>query len=338
MINARNGRHCESCRIQDFQIQMLNGNLQSKQSALKAPRLNQGDRVIVVSPSSPPDPKNVEYGVKLLESWGLKVELGAHVFDCYGHYLAGQDRDRLADLNRALRDPDVRAVFTTRGGKGAYRIAHALDFAICRQDPKPLIGYSDITFLHLALWNACRLVGFHGPHVGWDRHYYGREAANLLRRALMEPEPIVIHQDPRELTSQVVIEGSARGILVGGNLSCIGKAVGWACPSFAGAILFIEAIDTYIGEIDATLTQLQRSGCLDGVKGVVVGQFIRSAEPRRGKWSVVDVLYDRLSELRVPVLGGLPVGHGPNPISFPLGTMATLETGTRMLTIEPGVT
>lgn len=306
-------------------------------SVLKAPRLKQGDRVSVVSPSSTPDPKTVDYGVKLLESWGLKVELGAHVFDQYGHYLAGKDRDRLADLNKALRDPDVRAVFTTRGGKGAYRIAHALDFEMCRQDPKPLIGYSDTTFLHLALWNACRLVGFHGPYVGWDRRYYGKDAAELLRRALMEPEPIAIRQDPRELTSQVVIEGTARGILVGGNLRCIGKAVGWACPSFEGAILFIEAIDTFIGEIDATLTQLHRSGRLDGVKGVAVGQFIRSAEPKRGKWSVIDVLYDRLTELNVPVLGGLPLGHGPNPPSFPLGTMATLDTVTRMLTIEPGV-
>jgi muramoyltetrapeptide carboxypeptidase len=307
-------------------------------SGLKAPRLKQGDRVSVVSPSSTPDPKAVGYGVKLLEGWGLKVELGAHVFDQYGHYLAGKDSDRLADLNKALRDPEVRAVFTTRGGKGAYRIAHALDFAMCRQDPKPLVGYSDTTFLHLALWNACRLVGFHGPYMGWDRRYYGKDAAELLRRALMEPEPIVVHQDPHELTSQVVIEGTASGILLGGSLGCIGKSVGWICPSFAGAILFIEAIDIFIGEIDSTLTQLHRSGCLDGVKGVAVGQFIRSAEPKRGKWSVVDVLYDRLSELNVPVLGGLPIGHGPNPLSFPLGTMTTLDTRTRMLTIEPGVT
>jgi muramoyltetrapeptide carboxypeptidase len=306
-------------------------------SVLKAPRLKQGDRVSVVSPSSTPDRKSVEYGVKLLESWGLRVELGPHVFDQYGHYLSGRDRDRLADLNSALRDPGVRAIFTTRGGKGAYRIAHALDFEMCRQDPKPLIGYSDTTFLHLALWNACRLVGFHGPYVGWDRSYYGKAAAECLRRALMEPEPIAVHQDSRELTSQVVIDGTASGILLGGSLSSIGKTVGWVCPSFSGAILFIEAIDVFIGEIDSTLTQLHRSGRLDGVKGVAVGQFIRSAEPKRGKWSAVDVLYDRLSELNVPVLGGLPMGHGPNPLSFPLGTMATLDTGTRILTIEPGV-
>jgi muramoyltetrapeptide carboxypeptidase len=240
-------------------------------------------------------------------------------------------------MNDALRDPGVRAIFTTRGGKGAYRIAHALDFAAATRDPKPLIGYSDITILHLALWRQCRVAGFHGPYAGWDRKYYGVEAADGLRRALMEPEPLIVRQDADEITAQVVIEGAARGILMGGNLNMIGRGVGWACPSFADAILLIEAVDTFIGGIDGTLTQLRRSGCLDGVKGVAVGQFIRSAEPIKGKWSAIDVLYDQLGELGVPVLGGLPIGHGPQPLTVPLGTMATMDTSARTLTIEPGV-
>jgi muramoyltetrapeptide carboxypeptidase len=153
----------------------------------------------------------------------------------------------------------------------------------------------------------------------------------------MEPEPAIIHQDRSEITAKVIIEGVARGILLGGNLNVIGRSVGWACPSFAGSILLIEAIDTYIGQIDATLTQLRRSGCIDGLKGVAVGQFIRSAEPKPGKWSVIDVLYDQLRELEVPVLGGLPIGHGPHPPTVPLGTMATLDKKAGTLTIDPGV-
>jgi muramoyltetrapeptide carboxypeptidase len=102
-------------------------------------------------------------------------------------------------------------------------------------------------------------------------------------------------------------------------------------------ILLIEAVDTFIGQIDATLTQLRRSGCLDGLKGVAVGQFIRSAEPARGKWSAVDVLQGHLSELGVPVLGGLPIGHGPHSPTIPVGTPAVLDTETGTLTIEPGV-
>lgn len=304
---------------------------------LKAPRLRSGDRVRFVSPASTPDRERVACGAGILESWGLKVEIGTHAFDRKGHSLAGTDEDRLADINQALRDPGVRAIFSTRGGKGAYRIAHGLDFEAGRRDPKPLVGFSDITILHLALWQQCRLAGFHGPHVGWDREYYGDDAANKLRQALMEPEPLTIHRDPREITAKVLVEGATNGILMGGNLSMIGRSVGWACPSFAGAILLIEAVDTFIGQIDGTLTQLRRSGCLEGLKGVAVGQFIRSAEPKPGKWSVIDVLYDQLAELGVPILGGLPIGHGPHPPTVPLGTMATLDTTAGTLRIEPGV-
>jgi muramoyltetrapeptide carboxypeptidase len=304
---------------------------------LIGPRLRPGDRVRFVSPASTPDHEKVAYGAGILRSWGLCVEIGLHAFDRHGHYLAGTDEDRLADINDALRDPGVRAIFSTTGGKGAYRIAHALDVAAAARDPKPLIGYSDITILHLAFWRQCRVAGFHGPCVGWDRNYYGADAADQLRRALMESEPLTVRQDPHEITAEVVIEGSAKGILMGGNLNMIGRAVGWACPSFAEAILLIEAVDTFIGGIDGTLTQLRRSGCLDGVRGVAVGQFIRSAEPIPGKWSAIDVLYDHLGKLGVPVLGGLPIGHGPHPLTVPLGTMATLDTTARTLTVEPGV-
>lgn len=308
------------------------------QNTFTAPqRLRFGDRVRIVSPASPPDPRMVEQGARVIESWGLRPELGAHVFDRHGHFLAGRDEDRLADCNDALRDPGVRAILTTRGGKGAYRIAHALDFGAAAADPKPLIGYSDITILHLALWRNCRVAGLHGPYAAWDREHYGRGAAERLREALMEPRALTVHRDPQEITSKVVIEGKASGILLGGNLSMIGRSVGWCCPSFAGGILLLEAIDTFIGQIDATLTQLRRSGCLDGLKGVAVGQFIRSAEPKPGKWSAIDVLYDQLAPLGVPVLGGLPVGHGPNPLTVPLGTMATLDTTAGTLTVEPAL-
>jgi muramoyltetrapeptide carboxypeptidase len=305
---------------------------------MRPPRLRAGDRVRFVSPASPPEREQVERGVELVSSWGLDVELGAHVFDRHGHYLAGRDQDRLRDLNDALRDPGVRAIFTTRGGKGSYRIARELDVEAARRAPKPLVGFSDITMLHLALAKAGVAGGFHGPHAAWNDDYCGPAAAEQLRRALMEPAEITIRQDPAELTAAVMIEGAARGRLLGGNLLMIARAVGWSCPSFDGAILLIEAVvDMQIGAIDSALTQLAGSGCLDGVKGVAVGQFIRCGENRPGKWSAVDVLRERLALLGVPVLGGLPIGHGPRPPTIPLGTQATLDTSTRTLTIEPGV-
>ena len=294
-----------------------------------------GDRVRFVSPASTPELAHVERGAQLLRGWGLDVEIGVHVFDRVGHYLAGSDADRLGDVNDALRDPGVRAIFATCGGKGAYRIADGLDFDAAHADPKPLIGHSETTILHLALWKHCRIGGFHGPHVAWTDDYYGATAETSLRAALMDPEPLTIVQDRDSLTADLMVPGSATGVLVGGNLDSLRTSVGWACPSFDGAILLIEAVDMFIGAIDRALTQLLRSGQLEGVHGVAIGQFIRAGDKKAGKWSAIDVLRDRLEPLGVPVLGGLPIGHGPNPATIPLGTMAVLDTTTRTLTVQP---
>ncbi len=307
------------------------------QAALIAPRLRPGDRVRVVSPASTPDRGAVARGVELLSCWGLVVELGKHAFDRLGHYLAGRDEDRLHDVNEAFRDPGIRAVIATTGGKGSYRIADGIDFDAVRRDPKPLIGFSDITILNLALWRHCRVASLHGPHAGWQDDHYGPRAAEALRRALMTTEPITLKRNPTAATAPLLIEGHATGPLLGGNLRMIGRSVGWTCPSFDRAILMIEAVDMMPGEIDSTLTQLLNAGVLEGVQGIAIGQFIRSAEPKPGKWSFLDILRDRLAPLDVPMLGGLPIGHGPHPPTLPLGTMATLDTNAGTLTVAAAV-
>jgi muramoyltetrapeptide carboxypeptidase len=153
----------------------------------------------------------------------------------------------------------------------------------------------------------------------------------------MAPAPIIVHQDAESFTAPATTSGIATGVLLGGNLDMLRTSVGWACPSFEGAILFIEAIDMLIGAIDRALTQLARSGVLDGVLGVAVGQFIRAGEGGSGKWSAVDVVLGHLEPLGVPVLGGLPLGHGPNPITFAVGVPATIDVSTRTLTVDPGL-
>jgi muramoyltetrapeptide carboxypeptidase len=266
----------------------------------------------------------------------LEVELGEHVFDRLGHYLAGTDEDRLADLNEAFRDPGVRGIIATRGGKGSYRIANAIDFEAVRQDPKPLIGFSDITFLHQALYRQCRLATLHGPNVGWNEQDMGPFPADGLRREMMTTEPIALHQRPTAASAPLTTKGRAVGTLLGGYLRGVGQSIGWG-PSYDGAILALEAIDLVPGEIDGTLTQLLNSGVLDGVRGMAVGQFVGSAAVEPGKWSFLDILSDRFGGLGVPLLGGLPFGHGRVPSTVPLGTTAVLDAGAGTLTIEPGV-
>ena len=304
---------------------------------LLPPHLKPGDRVRFVSPASTPDRELVANGVDLVTSWGLQVELGGHVFDSLG-YLAGADEDRLADLNDAFRDPGVRAVFATRGGKGAYRIADGLDFDAVRRDPKPLIGFSDITALHLALWKQAGLVGIHGPSMSWYEPNCGPECAEALRRALMTTDEIVVRQDPKELGASLTVGEPATGILMGGNLDTVRCAIGADLCTFDGGILFIELNHgTGLGMVDRQLTQLIRSGLLNGLRGVAVGQITGFEDDVSNGWTVLDVLGERLAKLDVPVLAGLPIGHGSQPATVPLGTLATIDPAAGSLTVAPGV-
>jgi muramoyltetrapeptide carboxypeptidase len=301
-------------------------------TVLIPPRLEPGDRVRVVSPASTPDRDFVARAVELLTGWGLRVELGQHVFDSVG-YLAGSDDDRLADLNDAFRDPGVRAVLATRGGKGAYRISDQLDFAAVRRDPKPLVGFSDITAVHLSLWKECGLAGVHGP-FGNDE----ADCAEGLRKVLMTTDEVVIKQDPTELSAGLTAGGPATGFLMGGNLNTVAHAVGGELSSLAGGILLIEdTLGTGLGMIDRQLTQLIKSGLLDDLQGIAVGQFNGFEEEHANGWSVLDVMRDRFDLLAVPVLGGLPIGHGRQPATVPLGTVATIDPAAGTLTVAAGV-
>jgi muramoyltetrapeptide carboxypeptidase len=309
--------------------------------SLRSPRLRPGDRVRIVSPACPPSREEVARGVELLTSWGLQVELGEHVFDQWG-YMAGRDEDRVFDLNAAFRDPGVRAVIAALGGKGTYRIVDDLDTDALRRDPKPVVGFSDITHLHLALWSRCRLATLHGPFAKRDDTCTGPASAEALRRALMTTDPVTLHRDPSEATAEVTVDGTATGVLMGGNLDAIRTETGAGLPSLQGSILFLEhQRGTGLGEVDRALTQLTRSRALDGLRGVALGQFLgfdRDADdPTLGGWGIRDVLRDRLAALGVPVLGGLPAGHGKNPPTIPLGTQATIDTATGTLTVLPAV-
>lgn len=304
---------------------------------MSAPRLRPGDRIRFVSPASTPDRAAVARGKALVESWGLGVELGHHTFDTVG-YLAGHDQDRLADLNDALRDPGVRAIFATRGGKGAYRIAADLDFAAARSDPKPLIGFSDITYLHLALHRFAVPTGFHGPMVNWNDDYCDADSAEALRRALMQPENVQVRSNPTDYTARFTRGGQATGTLIGGNFDSISRSVGWLMPSLDRAILLIEDHHgTGLGQIDRCFAHLAGSGALDQLAGIAIGTFGEFETTEASGWTLDNVISDWLDRLGVPVLGGLPLGHGRNPATVPLGTTTTINPSTTTMAVAAGV-
>lgn len=308
------------------------------QRALLPAKLQSGDRVRLVSPASTPTRAGVARCMEIMRGWCLKPEIGAHVFDEYG-YLAGKDEDRLADLNDAIRDPGVRAIIATRGGKGAYRIAGDLDFEAMRQNPKLYVGFSENTIIELALWKHCQTTSIHGGIVSWNVETQEAENIERLRRMLMTTAPVHLKSHDEEPTAVLTTTGKATGFLMGGNQDMVATAAGWALPSLKGAILLLEDVDKRLGFIDRQLTMLKNAGYLEGLRGIAVGRYYLcgSDATTQGDWTAIDVLRDRLHRLGVPVLGGLTLGHGDNTESVPLGTTATLDADAGTLTVAAGV-
>ncbi|WP_149746509.1 LD-carboxypeptidase [Rhizobium sp. RU35A] len=294
-------------------------------------RLRSGDRVRFVSPASTPDRDAVLARAASLEAWGLDVEYGPHAFVEHG-WFAGTDDQRLADLDDALRDPEIRAVFATRGGRGSYRIADRLDFEAIRRDPKPLIGFSDITALHMAILRETGLGGVHGALYGDSAGALEPDNADILHQILFGNEAISYAARPEEPTFRLTTTGTASGPLIGGNLETLATTAGWALPDLRGAILLLEAVDCMPGLTDRMLTLLAKGGHLAGVAGIAVGQFTLKSPEKAEK--IVDLVRDHLYRLGVPVLGGLPFGHGMRAQSVRLGAMARLDADAGSLIVE----
>ena len=303
-------------------------------SILQPPVLRPGDPVMLISPAGPPSADRVARGTELLSGWGLTVVLGADVYGRHS-FFAGTDAQRLASLNAALRDPAVRAVVCTRGGYGVQRIVDGLDIDAVRADPKLVVGFSDITALQLALWARARLATVHGPGAAWIDARTPQVSADSLRAALMSAEPVVVPADPAAETGPVVVGGPAvTGTLLGGNLCLLSSTLGTPdFPDLRGAVLLLEEIDEAPYKVDRMLTQLRRAGALAGVVGFAVGQFTRCTD----EWpvTVAEVLAERLGDRGVPVLGGLPVGHGFGQLTVPLVVPATLDVAAGTLTVAP---
>lgn len=292
--------------------------------------LKPGDKVRFLSPASPPERAGVMRRAAIIRQWGLTVDFGAAAFHRHG-YLAGTDEERLADFNVALNDRSVRAIVTTRGGKGSYRIADGLDFAALRADPKFIVGFSDIAILQAMCIRACGLVGIHGALMGDDQDRIAEVTVASLWRTLMGRDDTVIQVRPDEATASLTTTGVARGRLVGGHLETIAAGAGWALPPLHGAIWLVEAVDMQIGQTDRILTMLRKSGHLAGLAGVAVGQFTGFDLERSP--TVLDLLREHLGQLHVPILGGLPLGHGPAPLSVPVGAVALLDADAGRLTV-----
>lgn len=316
----------------------------------KPAALREGDVVGIVAPASPPAEAGLIFsGAQRLKDMGLRVRFGRHVTARRG-YLAGGDAERAADLLEMFADPEVRAVFCVRGGYGSSRLYRHLDFDLIRRNPKIIVGCSDITSLLLAINAAAGLIVFHGPMVAGELAA-GTSAPSLawLRRALFEAAPLGPVIMPSDMPPPVTIRtGCAAGTLIGGNLSLVVASLGTPFePDTDGRILFLEEVGEAPYRIDRMLVHLRNAGVLANVAGVVIGECVRCAAgmnrdhagpPEAGQERLLEVLDDVLGDLGVPVLYGLPVGHGRHNLALPVGVEATLDASAGRLEITEAAT
>jgi muramoyltetrapeptide carboxypeptidase len=296
------------------------------------PALKPGDTVMFIAPAAPVElPPIVEYA-RRLEKAGYKTRIPKGIDRKMG-YLAGSDEERAAELNAAIRDPKVRAIFPCRGGYGLTRILDRIDYAALRNDPKILIGFSDLTALHLAVARQARVITFHSPLATrglWQDYKKYAFAASSFQRAIfadryVKGETGYTIEVPEELPRPVkLVGGKARGRLLGGNLTLICSTLGtpYAIQP-KGAILFIEDVNEAPYRIDRHLSQLRLAGILNAVAGIIVGSFL-SREPKDEKE------FDRLfreyfGTMKVPVVLGFPIGHSARNATLPHGALAELD-------------
>jgi muramoyltetrapeptide carboxypeptidase len=298
-------------------------------TALLPPPLRPGDRVAVVAPGGPPRRDALLRGITWLERKKFVVEHGAHLLDRRG-YLAGDDAGRADDLNRALADPGLKAVWFARGGYGSQRILPQIDFSHLRSHPKALIGYSDVTVLQAAAWRFAGLSTLHGPMVAELGDSSAFDAASLARALSGAPLEFML---PRRA---VLRAGQGKGPIVGGCLSLLVGLLGTPFDlETRGTILFWEDVNEEPYRIDRMLAHLRLAGRLQGLQGMVIGRLPGCrAHRRENDIPLAEILKAHLEGTDYPVVVGFPAGHTTRKVTLPLGRPACLDTVSCRLTID----
>jgi muramoyltetrapeptide carboxypeptidase len=306
----------------------------------KAPRLRPGDTVGVIAPASAADNEDTSARAEWwLKGMGLVPKIAPHAEGRFG-YLAGTDADRAADLNAMYADPEVRAVFALRGGWGSARILPLLDWAMIRRSPKLLIGYSDVTALHLAFAARAGYATIHGGNA--TSSWMPESWESLWRLAFAADRPVLggaATEAANGHLARTIHGGMVRGRLLGGNLTILSTLMGtgWL-PSFKDAILFLEDVYEAEHRVDRMFQQLRLAGVLGELAGIVFGQCTKcqTEEPDYRGFSLDEVIDQYLTPLGIPAIAGANFGHVANQLSLPSGAMVELDADARTLRVlEP---
>lgn len=327
------GLFCLSLVFKSTSLTSQNTSLSAMQTKLiQPPFLKQGDTVAIVAPSGVLKNKTDEVGRSkaLLESWGLKVVIGKHVFSKHGHF-AGTDDERCEDFQKALNDPSIKAIWSARGGYGTVRILDKLDYTEFKKQPKWIIGYSDITALHNQLHN----LGF--------QTIQALMCTSLTKDESEVKEAIDTFKDAifgKKLSYQ--LEGSTynktgtvNAPLVGGNLTVLHSMLGSKTSiDTSGDILFIEEVGEYEYHIDRMLQSLKRAGYFENCKGILVGDIskVRQNDQAFGR-TIEEIILDIVSDKNIPVAFNMHAGHEKDNRAMILGAKVTMSVGKDVSTV-----
>jgi muramoyltetrapeptide carboxypeptidase len=292
------------------------------------PYLSKGDRVGIVAPARWVDRQDAEPFTKALKDAGWKVETGS--IDARHHQFAGPDQQRLGELQAMLDDPTLKAIFCARGGYGTARLLNRIDLNVFARHPKWIVGFSDITALHSCILMRMGTAVIHGPMSYTLRN--GKDKAGLASLLSILQGDLPQYEVPPEKLNR---KGKGQGILLGGNLSVLYSLTGtlYQVPT-RGAILFLEDVDEYLYHIDRMMVNLDMSGMLEHLEGLVIGGMtdMHDNDVPFGK-TAFEIIRETVEPYGFPVCFGFPAGHREPNMALVLGHEVRLEvsgSGSRM--------
>ena len=306
-------------------------------------KLKIGDTIGLIGPSGTVrEAGAVDQAIAYMQELGFKVKAGESAHAKYG-YLSGTDEVRARDINAMFADSEVDAIVCTRGGYGTMRMLDLLDYDTICANPKIFVGFSDITALHIAFFEKCGLVTFHGPMAAanWSGSPLNEFSRESLYRAVMHAEAAGELANPMEYPKQTVNSGTAEGQLVGGNLMLIASSLGtpWEIDT-KDRILFIEEVGERTYCVDRMLTQLRLAGKFEECAGVVFGNFADCpVEYPEFGLTLEEIIRDVVAPCGKPVFTGLRCGHCTPSLTLPFGIRCRMDADACTLTVlESAVT
>ena len=307
----------------DFNSNSSNGKKNCKY--IKPPFLKKGDTIIILAPAGKVSSKEVvEPGIELAKKWGLTVVFGEHLY-AVDNTFAGTDKERLSDLQKALDDPTIKAIWSARGGYGYVRIIDDLDFTEFKKHPKWFVGYSDVTVMH----NKLHTLGYQSIHGQMPltldlKDSIQEKSIIALKKALFGEK--LRYKLP---TSERNRKGKSEGELVGGNLSILYSMLGSDTSlDTDGKILFIEDVGEALYHIDRMMISLKRAGYFKNCKGLIVGKFrLKKNEGNKFGKTLKDIVLEAVEGTDFPVAFDFPAGHVPDNRALILGDRIQLKVG-----------